>query len=232
MSKKSITFFSLILLSIISRISTIEIIPKYGKKTIYDTEALLDISDFDSGDKIYISITPTYSGYNTKLYYKFYNGIGTGSYTWDYYTDWSSSTSSYSEETYNYKITKDYSNAKYLYMTYHFTPPVIIENTENDSTVTVIIIVVVVFVVVVVVVIIIICCCCKRCRARRYGVVPYPGVVGYGVTPYAVQRVVSVMPSTVQPVVNVQPYYNSNPQYNQVAPAPIGSEVRVNQNQI
>ena len=231
MSKKTITFFTFILLSIISRISTIEIIPKYGKKTINDYEALLDVSDFDSGDKIYISITATYSGSSTKLCYKFYDSF-TGSFTCNQYADWSSSTSSYSTDTYNYKIKKNNSNSKYLYMRYQFTPPVTIENTENDSTVTVIIIVVVVFVVVVVVVIIIICCCCKRCRARRYGAVPYPGVVGYGVTPYAVQPVMSVIPSTVQPVVNVQPYYNSNPQYNQVAPAPIGSEVRVNQNRL
>lgn len=229
MSKKTITFFTFILLSIISRISTIEIIPKYGKKTIYEDEALLDVSDFDSGDKIYISITATYSGSSTKLCYKFYDSF-TGLFTCNQYADWSSSTSSYSTDTYNYKIKKNNSNSKYLYMHYSFPLPVTIENTENDSTVTVIIIVVVVFVVVVVVVIIIICCCCKRCRARRYGVVPYPGVVGYGVTPYAVQPVMSVMPSTVQPVVNVQPY--SNPQYNQVAPAPIGSEVRVNQNQL
>lgn len=231
MSKKTINFFTFILLSIISRISTIEIIPKYGKKTINDDEALLDVSDFDSGDKIYISITATYSGYSTKLCYKFYDSFAS-SFNCNQYADWSSSTSSYSTETYNYKIKKNNSNSKYLYMSYQFTPPVTIENTEDDSTVTVIIIVVVVFVVVVVVVIIIICCCCKRCRARRYGAVPYPGFVGYGVTPYAVQPVISVIPSTVQPVVNVQPYYNSNPQYNQVAPAPIGSEVRVNQNQL
>jgi len=59
MSKKSILFFSLISLSIITEIlsSPTEnvIIPKYGKKKIYENQnAFLDVSGFDSGKK-YIS---------------------------------------------------------------------------------------------------------------------------------------------------------------------------------
>ena len=75
MSTKSIIFFSLIILSIISRVSSgIVIIPKYGKKTIdYGDSAFLEVSDFDSGDKIYISITTSHSSHSTStsLYYKF-----------------------------------------------------------------------------------------------------------------------------------------------------------------
>ena len=76
MSKKSILFFSLISLSIITEILTENvIIPKYGKKKIYENQnAFLDVSGFDSGEKIYISITTSsYShSYNTKLGYAFY----------------------------------------------------------------------------------------------------------------------------------------------------------------
>jgi len=239
MSTKSIIFFSLIILSIISRVSSgIVIIPKYGKKTISSSteEPFLEVSDFDSGDKIYISITTSYSSYRTSLYYKFCDstsGISLSSaLSW---VDYSSSSSSFGEHTYNYKIKKDSSNAKYLYLKSQLDFPITIENTEDDSSVTIIIIIVVVFVVFVAAIIIIICCC-RRCRARRLGVVPYQGTVGYGVTPYSVQPVVPVVQSAVQPVGIAQPYYNVNPQYNQynqVAQAPMGSDIRevqINQN--
>jgi len=239
MSTKSIIFFSLIILSIISRVLSggIVIIPKYGKKTIDSGDyAFLEVSDFDSGDKIYISITTSYSSYRTSLYYKFCDstsGISLSSaLSW---VDYSSSSSSFGEHTYNYKIKKDSSNAKYLYLKSQLDFPITIENTEDDSSVTIIIIIVVVFVVFVAAIIIIICCC-RRCRAKRLGVVPYPSTVGYGVTPYSVQPVVPVVQSAVQPVGIAQPYYNVNPQYNQynqVAQAPMGSDIRevqINQN--
>ena len=139
------------------------------------------------------------------------------------------------EHTYNYKIKKDSSNAKYLYLDSLLPLPITIENTEDDASVTIIIIIVVVFVVFVAAIIIIICCC-RRCRAKRLGVVPYPSTVGYGVTPYSVQPAVPVVQSAVQPVGIAQPYYNVNPQYNQynqVAQAPMGSDIRevqINQN--
>ena len=239
MSTKSIIFFSLIILSIISRVSSgIVIIPKYGKKTIDSGDsAFLEVSDFDSGDKIYISITTSHSSHSTStsLYYKFCDstiGISSCLSSW---VDYSSSSSSNGEHTYNYKIKKDSSNAKYLYLHSLLPLPITIENTEDDASVTIIIIIVVVFVVLVAAIIIIICCC-RRCRARRLGVVPYPGTVGYGVTPYSVQPVVPVVQSAVQPVGIAQPYYNVNPQYNQynqVAQAPMGSDIRevqINQN--
>ena len=240
MSTKSIIFFSLIILSIISRVSSgIVIIPKYGKKTIDSGDsAFLEVSDFDSGDKIYISITTSYSsyGYSTSLYYKFCDSTGiSSSLVLSSWVDYSSSSSSYGEHTYNYKIKKDSSNAKYLYLDSRLHYPITIENTEDDASVTIIIIIVVVFVVFVAAIIIIICCC-RRCRARRLGVVPYQGTVGYGVTPYSVQPVVPVVQSAVQPVGIAQPYYNVNPQYNQynqVAQAPMGSDIRevqINQN--
>ena len=238
MSTKSIIFFSLIIMSIISRVSSgVVIIPKYGKKTIYSSseEPFLEVSDFDSGDKIYISITTSHSSHSTStsLYYKFCDSTSSSSASsWVAY---SSSSSSMGEHTYNYKIKKDSSNAKYLYLHSLLPLPITIENTEDDSSVTIIIIIVVVFVVFVAAIIIIICCC-RRCRARRLGVVPYPGTVGYGVTPYSVQPVVPVVQSAMQPVGIAQPYYNVNPQYNQynqVAQAPMGSDIRevqINQN--
>ena len=237
MSTKSIIFFSLIILSIISRVSSgIVIIPKYGKKTIdYGDSAFLEVSDFDSGDKIYISITTSRSSHNTNLHYKFCDSTGISSSSASSWVAYSSSSSSMGEHTYNYKIKKDSSNAKYLYLDSSLPPSLTIENTEDDSSVTIIIIIVVVFVVFVAAIIIIICCC-RRCRARRLGVVPYPGTVGYGVTPYSVQPVVPVVQSAVQPVGIAQPYYNVNPQYNQynqVAQAPMGSDIRevqINQN--
>ena len=240
MLPKSIIFVSIISLSIISRISSsIIIIPKYGKKTINSDDDLpfLEVSDFDSGDKIYISITLNYgSDYATRLYFKFCDSTsGINSYLADRFVDYSSSSSSLGEYTYNYKIKKDSSNAKYLYLKSQLDFPITIENTEDDSSVTIIIIIVVVFVVFVAAIIIIICCC-RRCRARRLGVVPYSGTVGYGVTPYSVQPVVPVVQSAVQPVGIAQPYYNVNPQYNQynqVAQAPMGSDIRevqINQN--
>ena len=238
MSTKSIIFFSLIILSIISRVSSgIVIIPKYGKKTISSSNdhPFLEVSDFDSGDKIYISITSSYTGtYSKRLEYKFCDSTSVIPSAL-YWVDHSSSSSSFGEDTYNYKIKKDSSNAKYLYLDSHLPYPLTIENTEDDSSVTIIIIIVVVFVVFVAAIIIIICCC-RRCRARRLGVVPYPGTVGYGVTPYSVQPVVPVVQSAVQPVGIAQPYYNVNPQYNQynqVAQAPMGSDIRevqINQN--
>ena len=239
MSTKSIIFFSLIILSIISRVSSgIVIIPKYGKKTIDSGDsAFLEVSDFDSGDKIYISITTSYSSYSTttSLYYKFCDSTGISSSSASSWVAYSSSSSSFGEHTYNYKIKKDSSNAKYLYLHSLLPLPITIENTEDDSSVTIIIIIVVVFVVFVAAIIIIICCC-RRCRARRLKAVPYPGPVGYGVSPYSVQPVVPVVQSAMQPVGISQPYYNVNPQYNQynqVAPVPMGSyirEVQINQN--
>ena len=236
MSKKSILFFSLISLSIITEIlSSITenvIIPKYGKKKIYDYQnAFLDVSGFDSGEKIYISITTSsYShSYNTRLGYAFYintNGLSFSTTNTIYE---SSSTSTNAEETYNYKIKKGSSNFNYLYLSSSLHYPITIENTEDDASTTVIIIVVVVSVVVIVATIIIIICCCRRCRARRYATVPYPSTVGYGVSAFGMQPVIPVAQPVVQPVGVAQPYYNPSPQYNQVSPAPIGSDVRVNQ---
>jgi hypothetical protein len=243
MSNKFIFFFSLICLSLITKISSQEIIPKYGKKKTNNNYIYLDVSGFDDGEKIYISITAdttTYYYRNSRLEYKFCTDIGGCSAT--KYVDPSSSSSTstfgYEETTYNYKIKKDNSNAKYLYMTYNFYPPVTVENTENDATKTLIIVVVVVSVVVLAVIIVIIVCCCRRCRrTAAYGTVPYPVAPGYGVSPYAygAQPVapVAVVQPVMQPAVNApQPYYDANAQYNAISPAPITSDVRVNQNQI
>ena len=227
-----IIFFTLLYLSISSELSSLEIIPKYGKKKTWSNEILLDVSDFDSGDKIYISITTySYTYVDTRLNYKFYENInGMSSHSSYNYVYESSSTSSYSQKTYDYKIKKNVSNAKYLYMSYNFELPVTIENTADDISTTVIIIIVVSCVVFFAILITLIVCCCKRCRARRYGIVQYPGTVGYGFANYGVQSEVPVVQSTVPPVGIAQPYYNYNPQYNQAAPAPIISDIRVNPN--
>ena len=220
MSNKFIIFFTLISLSIITiTSSSVEIIPKYGKKTTYNRYIYLDVSGFDTGDKIYISITTT-SYANSRLDYAFCQNTGascSSSTLRSVYESSSSTTDAYYyEETFNYKIKKDIS-ANYLYMKYYFYPPVTIENTEDDVSIAIIIIAVVCSVVFLAIIIVLIICCCRRChRARTYGTVPYPITTGYGVSPYVVQPV-------VQPVVSVQPYYN------QVAPAPVVSDVRVNQ---
>ena len=236
MSKKSILFFSVISLSIITGILSTPtenvIIPKYGKRKIYNYQnAFLDVSGFDSGEKIYISITTSsYShSYNTRLGYAFYININGLSFSTTNTIYESSSTSTNAEKTYNYKIKKGSSNFNYLYLSSNLNYPITIENTEDDASTTVIIIVVVVSVVVVVATIIIIICCCRRCRARRYATVPYPSTVGYRVSAFGMQAVIPVAQPVVQPVGVAQPYYNPSPQYNQVSPAPIGSDVRVNQ---
>lgn len=242
MSNKFIFFFSLICLSLISKISSQEIIPKYGKKRTNNNYIYLDVSGFDDGEKIYISITV-----DTTLYYRssmlscgFCTDID-GCFTTKYVEPSSSSSTStfgVEETTYNYKIKKDNSKAKYLYMTYNFDPPVTVENTENDATKTLIIVTVVVGVVVLAVIIVIIVCCCRRCRrTAAYGTVPYPVAPGYGFSPYAygAQPVapVAVVQPVMQPAVNApQPYYNANAQYNAISPAPITSDVRVDQNQM
>ena len=218
MSNKFIIFFTLISLSIITITSSVEIIPKYGKKTTNNDHIYLDVSGFDTGDKIYISITTTDIYANSRLDYAFCQNIDTclSSTLRSVYESSSTSDSYDYEETFNYKIKKDIS-ANYLYMKYYFDPPVTIENTEDDVSIAIIIISVVCSVVFLVIIIVLIICCCRRChRARTYGTVPNPITTGYGVSPYAVQPV-------VQPVVSVQPYYN------QVAPAPVVSDVRVNQ---
>ena len=218
--KNKLIFFTLISLSIITiTSSSVEIIPKYGKKTTYNTYIYLDVSGFDTGDKIYISITTT-SYANSRLDYAFCQNTDTSCSSSTLRSVYESSSSTtdayYYEETFNYKIKKDIS-ANYLYMKYYFYPPVTIENTEDDVSIAIIIISVVCSVVFLVIIIVLIICCCRRChRARTYGTVPYPITTGYGVSPYVVQPV-------VQPVVSVQPYYN------QVAPAPVVSDVRVNQ---
>ena len=218
MSNKFIIFFTLISLSIITITSSVEIIPKYGKMTTNNDHIYLDVSGFDTGDKIYISITTTDIYANSRLDYAFCQNIDTclSSTLRSVYESSSTSDSYDYEETFNYKIKKDIS-ANYLYMKYYFDPPVTIENTEDDVSIAIIIISVVCSVVFLVIIIVLIICCCRRChRARTYGTVPYPITTGYGVSPYAVQPV-------VQTVVSVQPYYN------QVAPAPVVSDVRVNQ---
>ena len=147
-------------MSIISRVNTIETIKKYTKKTINDNEALLHLYNFNSGEKIYISITTSQESADTKLYYKFYTHIiGVNSFSYEKSIDFSSKSYSYGDYTYNYKLKKEISNANYLYMSYKFTPPVTIENTKDDASITVYIYIVISCIVFIVIVISIIVCC-------------------------------------------------------------------------
>ena len=49
-----------------------EIMSKYGSKKSYTGDVFLDVSGFNSGVKIYISVTTHDYCYNTYLEYKFY----------------------------------------------------------------------------------------------------------------------------------------------------------------
>ena len=233
MSNKFLLFFSLFFLLMNQIISSEDVIPKYGEKRTSAGYAYLDVSDFDSGDKIYISITTTDFYSNNRLGYMFCDNTNTHPSFFGLSHEYpSSSSEDYPSKTYHYKIKKDNSNSKYLYMEYSFIGSVTIENTENDGSLVIIIIAVIFSVVFLVIIIIVIVCICRRCRNARLGAVPVPVVSGYGVSPYGVQPVMPmVQPVVVQREVNVQPYYNGVQQYNQVPPAPIGSDIRVNQNQ-
>ena len=108
MSNKFIIFFTLISLSIITiTSSSVEIIPKYGKKTTYNCYIYLDVSGFDTGDKIYISITTT-SYANSRLDYAFCQNTDTSCTSSTLRSVYESSSSTtdayYYEETFNYHI--------------------------------------------------------------------------------------------------------------------------------
>ena len=238
-----------------------EIIPKYGKKTTYQNNIFLDISGFESGEKIYISFTTNNDYYcsTERLYYNFYDDIDDISIFNYKYSDYETSTSytqilGYYECTYNYEIKKKVGTAKYLYMEYNFNTPVTIENYEDASKVVIIIIIVIAVVIVAVFAVVFVCCCCRRCRKTSASTVTtLPRTVPvhtYGVQPVVqpviqpiVQPVVQpVVQPAVQPVDTVQPYgnnypsdqnynYDPNNQYNQAAPIPSGSDYRMGQPQ-
>lgn len=211
---------------LIKTVISIDVIPKYGKKTTYDSSIFLDVSGFNKDEKIYISITTDNYYYNNHYYgssyslrYAFYERNTGGNFIATSSVSYSSSSSVNSRDTYNYRIKKTSDNAKYLYLQYDgFHLPVTIENTENDATTTLIIVVVIVSVIFVAVIIVIIVCCCRRRRAAAMTPVVYPSTSAYGLSPYGVQPVVPVMQPVVQPVVqqvaSVQPYGTGYPQQN------------------
>ena len=251
------TLLSLLCLLLIDSIISheYEVVKKYGKETTYNKYIFIETSGFDTGDKIYISIT-NHNGYdNSRILYKFLEKIDDISNIDEIpalsYRDYSSrsqeSTSyGYYDETFNYKIKKDDSNGNYLFLKFDFNPPVTVENTKNDATV-IIIISVVVCVVVIAIFITVFCCCCRRCKnTQTYGTVAYPvTTVGYEVStpPYggqiaAVPVAQPVVQGDPQPVMNVQPYdgnypqnqaylYNQGEQLNQNIQIPQGSDNRI-----
>ena len=232
MSLKLRTIFVLNLL-FMSSVLSVGVMNKYGTATSYTGDIYLDVSGFDDGEKIYISVTTSYCVI-TNLQYRFYESTSSSnsltnlfsvSYTSSSYTD---TYNSYEEE-YNYKIEKQSGGYKYLYLKSSCNCPIYFENTEEGDSTVAIIIAVVFSVIAIAIIITIIVCCCRRCnRARVYGTVPYPVTPVtpvYGVSPYAAQPVISV--GSVQPIMNmhaVQPMqpYGANPNY---TPSP-----NVNQN--
>ena len=74
MSLKLITIFVLNFLLMSSVVSQ-EIMGKYSSKYSSDGDVFLDVSDFASGEKIYISVTTSGVCSNTNLEYKFYESF-------------------------------------------------------------------------------------------------------------------------------------------------------------
>ena len=219
--------------------TTHEIIKKYGKMVTNNKYIFLDTSNFDKGDKIYITIS-NHDGYDTStINYKFFENIdnvhvnsieslSTVRHSSKSYED---TTYGYTIEIFDYKIKKEDKNGNYLYLKFDFNPPVTVENTKGSNSTT-IIIVVVIGVVVIAAFIIIMIIYCRRCKNNQaYENGANPANIGYQVSPYASQPV----GVTIQPVVNVQPYeqnqnYKANPngEYNQGLRE---SEFRANQEQ-
>ena len=236
MSLKLRTIFVLNLL-FMSSVLSVGVMNKYGTATSYTGDIYLDVSGFDDGEKIYISVTTSYCVI-TNLQYRFYESTSSSnsltnlfsvSYTSSSYTD---TYNSYEEE-YNYKIEKQSGGYKYLYLKSSCNRPIYFENTEEGDSTVAIILAVVFSIIGIAIIITIIVCCCRRCkRARVYGTVPYPVTPVtpvYGVSPYAAQPVISV--GSVQPIMNmqaVQPMqpYGANPNY---TPSP---NVNQNYNQV
>ena len=78
------TLLSLLCLLLIDSIIShdYEVVKKYGKETTYNKYIFIDTSEFDTGDKIYISIT-NHNGYDNSrifliiIYHIFFHGCGT-----------------------------------------------------------------------------------------------------------------------------------------------------------
>ena len=66
---RTIFIFNILLMS---SVLSQEIMSKYGSKKSYTGDVFLDVSGFNSGDKIYITVTTHDYCYNTYLEYKFY----------------------------------------------------------------------------------------------------------------------------------------------------------------
>ena len=213
---------------IMNVISSIDVMSKYGTKYSSTGEVFLDVSGFNSGDKIYITVKTYHTCFDTDLYYKFYEStndhLSTDHLSSTYYTS-----SSYynNEEKYNYDIKKPGSQYKYLFLESGCRPPITFENTEDDggNSTVVIIVAVICSLIALAIIITIIVYCCRRCKRAAYNRVPIPVTPAYGVSPYGVQPVVGV--GMVQPVTTVQPYgvnvnyipnqnvnQNYNPTYN------------------
>ena len=221
----------------VGRVTSLEIIEKYGKMETNNKYIFLDVSDFDTGDKIYLTIS-NHDGYDTSdLNYKFFEKIDNVNinsiealssirYNSKSYED---TNNGYTIEIFDYKIKKEHKNENYLYLKFDFNPPVTVENTKANTSTTIIIICVVIGVVVIIVFIIIMIFYCRKCKNNHaYENEVYPGSTGYKVSPYGSQPV----GAQIQPVVNVQPYgqnqnYNTNPneEFNQGIRE---SELRVN----
>ncbi len=176
-----------------------EIIPKYGEKKTYENSIFLDVSDFDEGKHIFITIDSDDYRDDKTIYYEFYETI-------DGISEFKATNEIKGKEFRNmyYKITKTNADAKYLYLKYNFELPVTIENTrKNNFVVKIVVLSVVGFIVLLAIIIPIIVCSCLCCRKNKTVVV----VPAAGPT----SQEMALFPSQKGPIVpDVQPQLNPN----------------------
>jgi len=136
----SLKFRIIFILNILlmNAVLSFDVMDKYGRKYSSTGEVFLDISGFNSGDKIYITAKTIYICTFTNLHYKFCEStsddISPDSLFYTYYTSYSTKdTYSSYEEKYNYEIKKAGNEYKYLYLKSRCYPPITFENTEDDG---------------------------------------------------------------------------------------------------
>ena len=187
----SLKFRIIFILNILlmNAVLSIDVMDKYGRKYSSTGEVFLDISGFNSGDKIYITAKTFYICTITNLHYKFCEStsddISSDSLFYTYCTSYSTKdTYSSYEEKYNYEIKKAGNEYKYLYLKSRCHPPITFENTEDDggNSTVVIIVAVICSLIALAIIIAIIVYCCRRCKRAVYNRVHLPVTPAYGVS--------------------------------------------------
>ena len=183
----------------IKTVISYEIMSKFEEKKTYESSIFLDVSDFEEGDHIHISIdTDDYTSSRT-LYYEFYETI-------DGISVFSATNSVEGKKFGNiyYSIEKTKGNAKYLYLKYDFDLPITIDNTRDNNFIAKIVILSTAgFIVLLAIIIPIIVCSCMCCRKNKT-VVVIPAA-------NPTSQEMALFPSQEDPVVpDVQPQLNPN----------------------